>query len=146
MLLPTHLAAGLIIGKLTGDYTVAFIGATAVDLDHLFAFYRSHVLLKFKKIIAATTSQNFIVDDQRNYFHNILFFLVVSAIILMINFKIGLVFSLAYLSHLILDSLDDQTYFPLYPYKKINSRGPIKYFSQQEVIFALVLFFIFLIV
>ncbi|MDO8667490.1 MAG: metal-dependent hydrolase [bacterium] len=146
MLLPTHLAAGLIIGKLTGDYTVAFIGSTAVDLDHFFAFYRSNVLSKFKKMIAATTSQNFIVSDQRNYFHNIFFFLAISAIAIIINFEIGLVFSLAYLSHLILDSLDDQVYFPFYPNKKINSRGPIKYFSGQEIAFALVLFFIFLIV
>lgn len=146
MLLPTHLAAGLIIGKLTDNYAAAFIGSTIVDLDHLLAFYRSHVLLKLRKIIAATTNQNSIVTNQRNYFHNIIFFLVVSIIILTINFKIGLVFSLAYLSHLVLDALDDQGYFPLYPSKKISLRGPIKYFSKQEIIFALVLFFIFLIV
>ena len=146
MLLPTHLTAGLIIGKLTGDYTVAFIGSTVVDLDHLFAFYHSHVLLKFKKIISATTNHNFIVTDQRNYFHNIFFFMIISAIVLIINFKIGLAFSLAYLSHLILDLLDDQFDFPFYPYKKIKLHGPIKYFSKQEIVLALVLFFIFLIV
>ncbi len=146
MLIPTHLAAGLIIGKLTGNYTVAFIGATAVDLDHFFAFYRNHVLLKFKKIILATTKQNSLINNQRNYFHNVFFFLAVSGIMLMIDFKIGLIFGSAYLSHLILDSLDDQDYFPFYPYKKVNLRGPINYFSKQEIVLAVVLFFIFLVI
>ncbi|KKS33399.1 MAG: hypothetical protein UU95_C0033G0005 [Parcubacteria group bacterium GW2011_GWC2_42_12] len=146
MLLPTHLAAGLIIGKLTGDYSAAFIGSVAVDLDHFFAFYSSHVLLKVKKIILATTKQNFLVNNQRNYFHNIFFFLAASASALIIDFNAGLIFSLAYLVHLIFDALDNQTYFPFYPSKKISLRGPIKYFSKQEIIFALALFFIFLIV
>lgn len=146
MLLPTHLAAGLIIGKLTGDYSAAFIGSVAVDLDHVFAFYNSHVLLKIKKIILATTNQNFIVNNQRNYFHNVFFFLAVLTIVLIINFKIGLVFGLAYLTHLVFDALDNQSYYPFYPNKKINLHGPIKYFSKQEIAFALLLFLIFLIV
>ncbi|MDD4901434.1 MAG: metal-dependent hydrolase [Patescibacteria group bacterium] len=146
MLLPTHLAAGLIIGKLTGDYTVAFIGSVAVDLDHFFAFYKSHVLLKVKKIILATTSQDFIVNNQRNYFHNIFCFLAVAVIMLAVNFKVGAIFSLAYLVHLIFDALDDQEYYPFYPNKKLKFRGPIKYFSKQEIIFALALFLIFLLV
>lgn len=146
MLLPTHLAAGLIIGKLTGDYSAAFIGSVAVDMDHFFAFYNSHVLLKLKKIILATTKQNFLVSNQRNYFHNVFFFLAASAVVMAFNFKVGEIFSLAYLVHLIFDSLDNQVYLPFYPNKKISLRGPIKYFSKQEIVFALLLFFIFLVV
>jgi hypothetical protein len=146
MLLPTHLAAGLIIGKLTGDYSAAFIGSVAVDTDHFFAFYHSHVLLKVKKIILATTNQNFKVNNQRNYFHNVLFFLAISTLVLIINFRVGLAFGLAYLVHLIFDSLDNQSYYPFYPNKKIGFRGPIKYFSKQEIGFALLLFLIFLII
>jgi hypothetical protein len=145
MLLPTHLAAGLIIGKLTGDYTTAFIGSAAVDLDHFFAFYRSHILLKVKKIILAATKQNFLVSNQRNYFHNVLFFLLVSLAVSAANLRIGLVFGLAYFIHLVFDSLDNQSYFPFYPNKKIKLQGPIRYFSKQEIIFALALFFIFLV-
>lgn len=146
MLLPTHLAAGLIIGKLTGDYAIAFIGSTAVDLDHFIAFYRSKVLLKFKKIILATTNQNHIVIDQRNYFHNVFFFLAVSLIVLLIDLRVGLIFGISYLVHLIFDSFDNQNYYPFYPNKKINLHGPINYFSAREVTFAFLLFVIFLLV
>jgi len=146
MLLSTHLAAGLIIGKLTGNYTVAFIGSVVMDLDHIFAFYQSHVLLKVKKIIQATTNQNFLVNDQRNYFHNVFFFLAISVIAMALNFHLGVIFSMAYLVHLIFDSLDDQEYYPFYPRKNVKLRGPVRYFSKQEIIFALILFFIFLIV
>ena len=146
MTLPTHLAAGLIIGKLGGDYSLAFLGSTLVDFDHLLAFYRSAVLLKFKKIVAATTNKNYLVSDQRNYFHNIFFFLAVSALLILLNFRMGMIFSSAYLTHLIMDALDNQAYYPFYPNKKIITRGPIKYFSKQEIVFALALFFVFLLV
>ncbi len=146
MTLPTHLVAGLIIGKLTGNYTVSLIGSAAVDLDHLIAYYRNGILSKPKRLIAAVINKTDSLIDQRNYFHNIFFFTAITVIVLIVNFKIGLVFSLAYLGHLILDSLDNMNYFPFYPNKKINLRGPIKYFSQQEFFFAIVLFFIFLII
>lgn len=146
MLLPTHLLAGLIIGKLTGNYAISLIGSVMIDLDHLIIFHRNGILFKLKKFIAAAINRIDLVIDQRNYFHNVFFFIIVAAAVLIINFKIGLAFSLAYLSHLLLDSLDNLNYFPFYPNKKINLRGPIKYCSLQEFIFAIVLFSIFFII
>lgn len=146
MLFTTHLAAGLIIGKLTGDYRVSLISSVIIDLDHLVVYYRNGVLFKFKKWLRAACNKSEIEMYQKNILHNIFFGVAASVILSAVNFKIGLVFCLAYLSHLLLDSLDNLNYFPFYPSKKINLHGPVKYFSRQEVIFALILLLIFFII
>jgi len=146
MFLPTHLVAGLIVGKITGNYNISLLGSVTMDLDHLLAYYRAGILFSFKKFFAATTGQASIGIPQRNFFHNIFFCLAVSAIALIIDFSAGLVLFIAYIFHLFLDSLDDSNYYPFYPNKKINLRGPIKYFSKQEFIFMIFLLLIFFII
>jgi hypothetical protein len=146
MLFPTHLLAGLIIGKITGDYPTSLIGSVIIDSDHLVAYYRNGILFKFKKFIAATFNRIDQITDARNYFHNAILFMAVAIVAMFINFKIGLVFSLAYFVHLIFDSLDNVNYLPFYPSQKLNFNGPIKYCSLQEFIFSLILFIIFFLV
>jgi len=146
MFLPTHLAAGLIIGKLTGNYEVSLLGSVIMDLDHLLAYYQAGILFKFKKVFIASTNKVDIGMPQRNYFHNIFFCLAVSVMLMVINFSAGLVFFIAYAIHLILDSLDNSGLYPAYPNLKIYFHGPIKYFSKQEVVIAAILLLIFLII
>jgi membrane-bound metal-dependent hydrolase YbcI (DUF457 family) len=146
MLLPTHLIAGLIVGKITGNYSISLIGSVAVDLDHIFAWWRRGVLFKFKKIVAATTDKSFRITDQRNYFHNIFFFIAAILVFLIIDIKTGLIFGLAYLVHLLMDSLDNSGFYPFYPNKKINLRGPIKYYSLAELGFAIFLLVIYFVI
>ena len=146
MLLSTHLAAGLIIGKLTHNYDVALLGSTIMDLDHLIAYYRTGILLKFKKILVATTGKVDLGIIQRGFCHNIYFYLVVLLVALSINFPSGLVFGIAYFIHLVLDSLDNLDYYPIYPNLKIRLHGPIKYFSRQEFILTFALLLIYFII
>lgn len=145
MFLPTHLAAGLIIGKLTGDYTIALVGSVAMDLDHLWAYRQAGILFDFKKFFQAAIGGIKTKVPQRSFFHNIFFFLLSSAAALIISLPGGLIFSAAYLGHLFLDSLDNSGYFPFYPNTKINILGPIKYFSKQEFFLAFILLLIFLV-
>jgi membrane-bound metal-dependent hydrolase YbcI (DUF457 family) len=146
MFLPTHLVAGMIIGKLTGDYTTSILGSILMDLDHLFSYYQAGILFNFRKLFNMVTSRANSKIPQRNFFHNIFFCLFLSIIILLINFKIGLIFFAAYILHLVLDSLDDSNYYPMYPNKKISLHGPIKYFSKQEIVIVFVLILIFFII
>ncbi len=67
---------------------------------------------------------------------------IISIIIFLIDFRIGIIFSLAYLSHLILDLSDNADFYPL----KFNIKGPIKYFSIQEVILTLILLIVFILI
>lgn len=146
MFLPTHLAAGLIIGKLSGDYQASLIGSVVMDLDHFIACFRAGILFKSEKLWNVLTGKANISLPQRNYFHNIFFSFLAAAAALLINFPAGLVFGLAYAIHLILDSLDNSNYYPFYPNLKINFHGPIKYFSRQEFIITLILLVVYFII
>ncbi len=146
MLLPTHLLGGLIIGKITGDYTAALAGAVLVDSDHLLSYFKNGVWFSFKKFIKTVTSQDDPWGDQRNVLHNVIWALIISALVVVFNYKFGVVFALGYLSHLVLDALDNSDYFPFYPSQRLNLKGPIKYFSIAEVVVMLGLFCCWLII
>ncbi|MDQ3075586.1 MAG: hypothetical protein M3Q34_00455 [bacterium] len=138
--------AGLIIGKLTGNYTLSITGALFLDLDHFLTLSKHQLLSKPKDFFHAILSQNDPYGDQRFALHNFFIFLLISLPILFIDFRIGFIFGAAYLSHLILDALDNSDYYPFFPNKKINIIGPIKYFSNQEfVVFSILTFVFFLI-
>ena len=51
MYFPSHIAAGLVIGKLTGDYTTAVIASVFPDIDHLYAFIKHDYFKNWRKFI-----------------------------------------------------------------------------------------------
>ncbi len=146
MTLPTHVILGAIIGKATGDYTFALISSIAPDLDHLSSYIKSGVIKSPKKFWKTITDQDDPYQDQRGILHNAFFFLVVSALLILVFHKIYLVLVLGWLGHLFLDALDASDYWPFYPSKKINLRGPIKYFSYQELLLSIILMFVYWVV
>lgn len=146
MTFPTHLLAGLVIGKLTGNYGLSIVGATCVDIDHIYTYAKNGVLLNPKKFFTTVFDREDPYGDQRNILHNVLVFLLISVVTFIINHQIGLVLFLAYLSHLILDALDKSDYFPFFPSKKVNIRGFIDYFSKEEFLIMIFLGVVFLLV
>lgn len=144
MTLPTHFMLGMIIGKITGNYPVALASSTLVDLDHLQSYATHGVLFKPKKLWRALTEQKDEWGDQRGIFHNVIFFAVASVLLILLFHKIGIFIVIGYFGHLCLDALDNSDYWPLYPNKSINLRGPIKYGTWQELIFFLVLLVIYI--
>jgi len=135
MTLPTHLLAGLIMGKLTGNYTAAIAGSLLVDLDHIISFYRHGILFKLKELIKEISDEKDPWADQRNYLHNIFVWMVVSIIICLINLNFGIIFSLSYFIHFIFDALNTVDFQPFYPSKKFLIKGFIKYGTRKELIF-----------
>lgn len=145
MTIPTHILAGLVIGKITGSYAPALIGATIVDLDHFYSYAKSGVVLKPKLLWQTLTAKEDPYGDQRWIFHTAWMFLFIAILFSLFLPTIAFPFLLGYGSHLLLESLDASDYWPLYPYKKLNIKGPIKYYSVFELLFAiglLVLFFL----
>ena len=140
-----HLLAGLIIGKLSGSYLVALIGALFVDLDHLIIYIKHKIILKPKKLWRIIINHRDPYGFQRNFLHSFISWAIISVIILIINFNLGAVFSLAYLTHLLFDLVDNADFYPFYPFKW-NVKGPIKYFSKGEMIFTLILLAIFVLI
>ncbi len=146
MTFPTHVMAGLIIGKITGSYTPAILAATLPDVDHVYAYLTNNILFKPKELWKALTDTKDPYGDQRWYLHTLWSFCLISILFFLLLPQIAVPIILGYASHLLLDAFDASDYWPLYPLKKINIRGPIKYYSFYEVlVFILLLGIYFLI-
>ena len=139
MYLPTHLAAGLVIGKITGDYTAAMLGSLLPDSDHFYSYIKHKAFTSLKNLKAFITDEDDPHDDQRNIFHNIIFAILVWIIMMFISLPFGIIFTASHLIHLFMDSMDGADYYPFYPNKKINLKGPIGFFSKWDVLISVVL-------
>lgn len=146
MTIPTHVMAGLVVGKFTGNYSLAVFMSVVPDLDHLFSYAKNDILFKFDKFLKAALNPRDPYGDQRYIFHNIIFCILASFLVSLINYQIGVVFALAYLGHILLDSIDSSDYFPFFPNKSINVRGPIGYFSKKEFFVFLILVILFFLI
>ena len=143
MFIGAHIAAGLIIGKITHNYSLALTGALLIDVDHLIPYVKHKVIFSPKKFWKTVTNPSDPYGNQRNYLHSVFTWMLVSAMVFLIDYNVGLVLSLAYLSHLVLDLLDGSDFYPFYPFK-FRFIGPVKYLSKYELLFTLVLFAILL--
>ncbi|OGJ00890.1 hypothetical protein A3I95_02210 [Candidatus Nomurabacteria bacterium RIFCSPLOWO2_02_FULL_44_12] len=56
MTLPSHIALGLIIGKVTGNYGLAISTSVLIDCDHFISLYKHGVLRSFKEFWKAETN------------------------------------------------------------------------------------------
>ena len=134
MTLPTHVLAGLIIGKITGDFPTALAGSLVMDLDHTISYFRHGILFKPRKLFKVISDEADPWRDQRNFLHSIFSWVVISSVLLLINFKFGLVFSVAYFFHLLFDAIDSADFYPFFPFRKSVLKGFVKYYSKQEII------------
>lgn len=139
MTIPSHVLLGVVIGKVTGDYKTAILVSALVDIDHLVSYIKSGVIFSPRKFWKTISDKNDPYGDQRGYLHNILIATLSSGLTFLISIPFGITFSLAYLGHLVLDSLDKSDYWPFYPNKQVNLQGFIDYFSWQELLFDLFL-------
>lgn len=146
MTFPTHFMLGMVIGKVTGNYSAAIASSVLPDLDHIQSYVTHGVILRPKKLWKVLTDQVDPWGDQRGIFHNIIFFAITTMFLIVFMGTVGQVIVVGYGGHLLLDALDNSDYWPLYPNKTINFRGPIKYGSFQELLFfiGLVIMYIFI--
>ncbi len=140
MTTPTHAALGLLIGTSTGHPWVGLITAIAVDVDHL-AIYARHGVLKSPALFWKTvTSNEDPYSGQRGWLHSLFVAIPLSTILWIALPVWGSTIALSYLvGHIALDVLDSADYWPLYPSRKINIRGPVEFFSRWELAIFIVL-------
>ncbi|MBI2404884.1 metal-dependent hydrolase [Candidatus Gottesmanbacteria bacterium] len=145
MTLPTHILAGFIIGKLTGDFPTALAGSLAVDVDHAIPYIRHGMLRKPRRLLQTIFGKTDPWGDQRNVFHSVFSWFVISLLLFTVQSRFGSVFSIAYMVHLVLDAVDGAVFYPFFPFKKFVIKGPVPYASQQEIIFDVCLLSVFLV-
>lgn len=138
MFISAHLVAGLIVGKITNDYPLAMAFSLFAEVDHAIPFIKHKIIFSPKKLWSAMTDPLDPFDNQRNYLHSFFTLGISSLIIYLIDSRVGTIFFLSYLSHLLLDLLDGSDFYPIYPFK-FNYHGPINYYSKGEMVFTLAL-------
>ncbi|TSC66361.1 MAG: hypothetical protein G01um101477_116 [Candidatus Doudnabacteria bacterium Gr01-1014_77] len=139
----THVALGLIIGKVTNNYGLAIALSVGPDVDHFISYAKHGILFSPTKLLKATTDAEDPWGDQKSFLHNVFVWLGISIIAIAINQRIGLIISIAYLGHLVLDALDNSLFYPFYP-KKFCIKGPIVYNSLNEYVFLFILLLIYI--
>ncbi|MEK7583572.1 MAG: metal-dependent hydrolase [Patescibacteria group bacterium] len=144
MTFPTHIIAGLIVGKLTGQYGVAIAGALLIDVDHLYVYAREGLLTKPKLLWRTTLHEDDPYQGLRSFFHSIWSFGVISLIAYIFFPALAVSFIAGYANHLLLDGLDASDFWPFRPLSNWNLRGPIKYRSYSELALFLGLAMIFI--
>jgi hypothetical protein len=128
-----------LIGKITGDYAVSLLAATAVDLDHGISYVKNGILFSPKKLLDAIVNEHDPWGNQRNILHNIGAWALISVCAFFVDTTIGWSVSLGYLSHLLLDALDTADYYPFFPNTSVNLKGSIRYFSRHETLFVAII-------
>ncbi len=140
MYVTTHLALGLIIGELSGNYTAALLGSLLIDVDHLIPIIKEKSGISIKKVWEKSKQAG---SSCRSYLHGLFPWIILSVLISLFSLSFGLIFSLAYLGHLLLDALDKDDFYPFYPIKKLKINGFVPYYSIKEFAFSLALFLVF---
>ncbi len=96
MTLPTHILLGAIIGKATGNYPVAILSSTVIDLDHMYS-YAKHGVLKNPKLFWKTvTEEKDAEGDQRGILHNVIVYVFLSLLIIFLFPKVGYIVGLGW--------------------------------------------------
>ena len=132
MTLPTHAMTGLLIGTAVGHPVEGVIFGCLPDIDHFYSYVKHGYLKNWNTFYKNAFGRDDAAGDQRNILHNIFVFAGLSILIWFLLPQFFLVFTIAYASHLVLDAIDTSDYFPLYPWKGINIRGFINFYSWQE--------------
>lgn len=125
-----HLAMGLVLGKITGDYPLAITASLALDADHLIVHAKNKNLFNIKKIWKSAHQSE---DSGRTWFHSVYALVLIPAIALFWGKEAAFIIFTAMLGHYFLDILDDSDFWPLYPSKRFNMKGFIGYFSLAEL-------------
>ena len=134
MTLPTHALLGLAIGQITHQPLLGISFAIIPDIDHLYSYVKHRYYKDWNIFYKNAFGKHDFYQDQRNILHNV----VVYGILVIFSYifypSITLTLSISYLSHILLDALDSSDYYPLYPIKILNIRGPIDFYSKSEFV------------
>ncbi len=136
-----HFLISLILGKLFGNYFFFILGAVLPDLDHIYIIIKNK-LFSFKKIKETIKyEEKFGIRYKTALFHSILGLILFSFIIYLFKDTKVIYFAISYLLHLLIDWMDiDKKYF-LYPLK-IKFKGFLSIWSNFEKMLTIILIII----
>jgi hypothetical protein len=133
-----HLLIGIILGSLYGNYLFFILGSIFPDIDHLYILVK-HRLFSVRKIIDSIKfEKKYDIRYKTPLFHSLLGLILSSSVIFLFNRNGALYFAIAYLLHLLIDWLDIDEKYYLYPLK-IKFKGFLPIWSTTEKIITIIL-------
>ena len=133
-----HLAAGLIIGKFTGNYWAAISVSILIDLDHLIGLVRHKIIFNPKRFWRIHNDYTHPLNNQRHFMHSIFSLIILTGIVAFFDPKSGLAVFLAYTVHLLMDLVNGGENRIFYPFK-FKLKRSIPYMSKKEILFTMML-------
>ena len=132
-----HLIVGIILGKIFGNYTLFIIGSMFPDLDHIYIILKNK-LLSIKMIIETLRFEDkFGIKYKTPFFHSVFGLILFSLAAYLLNNEFIVPFGVSYLLHLLIDWLDIDEKYYLYPLK-IKFKGFLPIGSRAEQILTLI--------
>ena len=132
-----HLLLGIILGLTFGNIFMFILGSIFPDIDHLYIMINSKLWKPRKFIDSIKFEKKYNIKYKTAFFHSLLGLAIFSLIISLFS-RNWIFFSIAYLLHLLVDWLDIDEKYYLYPLK-IKFRGFLPIWSTLEKVVTLML-------
>ncbi len=139
MLLITHLLFGLLLGMMLDSMLVVVLGAIIVDFDHIIVYIKRGIIWSPKRLWKAITLDYDNYSNPRTVAHSLFAWLIVTIAVSIVSAEYGILFSIGYLSHLVLDAVDNYETKLMFPLKA-EVVGPVGYNSRAEYALMAVIF------
>ena len=138
-----HLLLGAILGLTFGHSLLFILGSILPDIDHIYVMLKNQLWRPKKFIDSIRFEEEYKIRYKTPLIHSILGLIIFSLIVFLIN-KNWIFFSMAYFLHLLIDWLDIDKKYYLYPLK-IEFKGFLPIWSRTEKILTGVLIVILVI-
>ena len=133
-----HLLIGIILGKVFGNYFFFILGSIFPDIDHLYVIIKNKFFSLRKIINSMKFESKFKIRYKTKFVHSLLGLGVFSLIVYFLDNKGVLYFFIAYLLHLLIDWIDIDEKYYLYPFN-VKFKGILPIWSKFEKITTLIL-------
>lgn len=126
-----HILIGIILGIIFGNYFFFILGSILPDLDHIYIIIKNKLWNLDKITKTLKYEDRFKIRYKTPFFHSLLGLIIFSLIIYFLFGNKTIYFAAAYFLHLLIDWIDiDEKYF-LYPFK-IKFKGFLPIWSRFE--------------
>jgi hypothetical protein len=132
-----HLIIGLILGKVLGNFWFFVIGSIFPDIDHIYIVIKNKLFSWKKYIDSLKNEKKYGLRYKTAFVHSLFGLTIFSLMVCLINIYGGIAFALAYFLHLIIDWIDIDEKYYLYPNKKKFS-GFLPIWSSFEKIITVI--------
>jgi hypothetical protein len=137
-----HTILGLFLGKFFGHYAALIAGSLLPDIDHVYIYFKNRLLTKknfsFRRLVHVwRNDEKYGIVSKTPLFHSVMGLAIFSLFVTLLNRQEGVFFAIAYGLHLLMDWMDKDAKYFLFPLK-LEFRGFLPVWSRAEQILTVI--------